>query len=252
MTLIRFSLFTIPLLGLTLFYSEAQAQRIELKSIEIKEGKLQIRYNLIDTIAGKFYSIRLYSSADGFLNPLEKTQGDIGLEVKAGGEKIISWTFQQELPKEFEGKVAVEIRAKVFIPFINTESINQYKVFKRNRGYNLTWKGGTPQNVLNFDLLDGNKKVITFPNVANVGHHSFEFPSHIKPGKGYRFRISDTKNKDEVVFTNEFIIKRKVPLLVKIVPVLFIGAGIYLLVPTGSGDEDDLPKAPVDNLPTKS
>jgi hypothetical protein len=249
--LIRFLLFSISLFSISLFHETVQAQRIDLKSIEIKEGKLEIRYNLLDTIEGKFYSIRLYSSADGFLNPLEKTQGDVGLEVKAGGERVISWAFQQELPKGFEGKVAIEVRAKVFIPFINTESINQYKVFKRNRFYNLTWKGGTPQNVLNFDLIDGNKKVNTFPNVANVGHHSFKFPAHIKPGRGYRFRISDTKNKDEVVFTNEFLIKRKVPLLAKIVPVIFIGAGVYFLVQTGSG-EDDIPVAPTDNLPPRS
>jgi len=207
-----------------------QAQQIELRAIEFVKHKMVIHYDLIDSVEGRFYSIRLYSSSDGFLNAMQKIIGDAGLEVKPGKDKTIEWTLSEELGPNFEGKIAVEVRGRQFIPFINTENINAYKVFKRKRSYNLTWSGGTPQNILNFGLMRGDKKVMSFPNVANVGHHAFEFPAYVKPGKNYRFKISDAKNKEEEVKTTTFRIKRKVPLVVKALPVIAIGTLVYMIV----------------------
>lgn len=227
------------------------AQHIELKSIELKEDKLQLHYDLLDSLEDRFYSIRLYSSADGYLNPLTKIMGDAGLEVRPGKDKIVSWAIREELAPDFNAKVSIEIRAKIFVPFISTESINQYKVYKRKRKYNLTWKGGTPQNILNFDLYRNEEKITSFPNLANVGHHELELPTHIKPGKNYRFRISDVKNKDEVVYTDTFKVKRKIPLVMKVIPGLMIGSVIYLLL-NQSTEDADIPEAPGDELlPTK-
>jgi hypothetical protein len=225
------------------------AQDIELKSVELRNDKLELHYDLLDSLEDRFYSIRLYSSADGFLNPLTKIKGDVGLEVKPGKDKVVSWAVREELAPDFNSKVSMEIRAKIFVPFINTESINQYKVYKRKRKYNLTWKGGTPQNILNFDLYHNEDKVTSFPNLANVGHHELELPSHIKPGKNYRFRISDVKNKDEVVYTNPFRIKRKVPLIMKVVPGLMVGSALYFLL-SPKETESDLPVAP-NELPSR-
>jgi hypothetical protein len=211
------------------------AQSIEIKGIAFTDSKLVIDYDLLDSLEGRFYSVRVYSSADGFLNPLTGITGDEGLEVKPGRDKTIAWAFKEELPSGFDGKVSVEVRGRIFVPFIGVPDINHYKVFKRKRKYNLTWTGGTAQNVLNFDLYNGEKKVHTFPNLANVGHYAFEFPPHIKPGKDYRFRISDTKNKEEVVYTEPFRIKRKVPLLLKVIPTLAVGYAAYFFLMSGEG-----------------
>lgn len=232
-----------------LYVARGNAQNLELKSVELKNDKLELHYDLLDSLEDRFYSIRLYSSADGYLNPLTKIRGDVGLEVKPGKDKVVSWAVREELAPDFNSKVSIEIRAKIFVPFINTESINQYKVYKRKRKYNLTWKGGTPQNILNFDLYHNEDKVTSFPNLANVGHHELELPSHIKPGKNYRFRISDAKNKDEVVYTSTFRVKRKVPLLMKVIPGLMAGSALYILLSPKEG-ESDLPGAPSE-LPNK-
>ncbi len=220
------------------FVHVGSGQNIEIRSFQQTGETLVVNYDLLDTIEGRSYSIRMYSSADGFINPLELTSGDIGLEVKPGRNKSITWQILKELPAGFDGKVSVEIRGRLFVSFIGTNAINQYKVFKRKRQYNITWTGGNSQNVLNFDLYHGDKKVHTFPNLANVGHYSMTLPAHIKPGKGYRFRISDAKNKDEVVYTTEFRIKRKVPLVLKAVPVVLVGTGVYLLA---TKKDDGLP-----------
>jgi hypothetical protein len=218
-----------------------QAQQIELRAIEFAKNKMVIHYDLVDSVEGRFYSIRLYSSADGFLNAVQKIIGDAGLEVKPGRDKKIEWALGEELGTSFEGKLAVEVRGRQFIPFISADNINAYKVFKRKRNYNLTWSGGTPQNILNFDLMRGDKKVMSFPNIANVGHHAFEFPAYVKPGRNYHFKISDSKNKEEEVKTNTFRIKRKVPLVVKALPAIALGALVYVIATNkSSGGEEPI------------
>lgn len=223
----------------------ARCQSLIIKSIEIKANRFVIYYSLQDSIPGNSYTIRAFSSADGFITPLQKTVGDVGLDIKPGANKRVEWPFQEELPASFEGKLAIELRARIFTPFIKTESINQYKLFKRARNYNLTWSGGSSHNVLTFDLYRGDRKVFSFPNIGNSGHHTFNFPSHLRPANNYRFRISDSKNADEVVYTTEFKIKRRVPLILKSAAALGVGASIYLLLMNDPDDSvPDLPGAP--------
>jgi Ser-Thr-rich glycosyl-phosphatidyl-inositol-anchored membrane family len=226
------------LFALSLLIGVCQGQSIELKFVEIKQNKVVVHFDILDSLEARFYSIRVYSSVDGFLNPLEKVSGDVGLEVRPGKNKTVTWTASEELSSTFKDKVSLEIRGRIFIPFISTESINQYKLFKRRRKYELTWKGGSPQNILNFDLYKGEKKITSFTNVSNVGHHTFEFATHVRPGKGYRFKISDVKNKEEVVYTNQFTIRRKIPLLLKVLPLVAVGVALNFLNSTPAGESD--------------
>jgi hypothetical protein len=219
-------------------------QSIIIDGVQLKDTKVIIYYQIQDSLVNRSYSVRIYSIADGFMNPLQAVTGDVGLEVKSGLHRKIVLDTQAEWPNGMEATQSFEIRARVFIPFINTESINQYKLFKRNRKYNLTWTGGSAQNVLNFDLYKGERKVTSFPNVGNSGHHLFVLPSHVKPGSGYRFRISDARNKDEVVYTQTFRVKRKIPLGLKAIPLVVAGYLLYEFSQAASPADEDLPTAP--------
>lgn len=225
----------------------AHAQQIDMKYIELANNKVVFHYNLLDSIQGRKFSVRLYSSKDNFLNPLTELTGDFGLEVAPGMDRKIEWDAFAELGNQtvenISTSISVEIRARVFIPFINLDQINQYKVFKRRRKYNLTWSGGHVNNVMNFDLYKDGEKVTTFPNIANVGHHTFEFETFVKPGNGYRLKISDTKNKDEVVYSNPFRLKRRFPLLLKALPVIFVAGAVYMLTNKHSEAPIPLPVA---------
>jgi len=231
------------------FTGAVKGQSIELNYVEFVNNKLVVHYDLLDTIEGRFYSIRLYSSPDGFLNSLDKVSGDVGQEVKPGKDKKIYWDFSQETGATPSGNVAVEIRGRLFVPFINADNINAYKVFKRNRRYNLTWSGGSPQNILNFDLMRGDKKIVTFPNLANVGHYAFELPGYVRPGNNYRFRISDSKNKEDVINTAFFKVRRKTPLLLKVASVAGFFVGVYVVISGSSNGIGDIPSFPADKLP---
>jgi hypothetical protein len=214
--------------------SSCYSQQMDLLKLEYRDGKVVVHYNLTDTVVGRFYVVRLYASNDNYLNPLVSTRGDAGLEVSPGLNKKIIWDPIADLGASFSGKVALKIRARLFIPFVKFESFEEYKAITRSRPYNVTWSGGTPQNVLNFDLYRGELKIASFPNIANVGHYKLTLPSNVRPGYEYRIRISDSKNKDEVVYTGFFRVKRRIPLVAKVAALVLVsGAIYYLTLPPG-------------------
>ncbi len=218
-----------------------QAQQFDIKRVELANQQVIIHYDLNDTIPGRSYTLNVYSSTDNYLNPLQQLKGDIGMEVKPGYDKKISWDAKAELGDDFNGSVALEIRGRIYVPFVYFSSFNDYKSFKRGKPYEITWSGGTSRNILNFDLYRKEKKVATFANVANVGYYKMVLPKDTKPGKGYTFRVSDTKNKNEVVYTSAFKVKRKSPLLLKIIPLAVLGYLAYTFI---GGSDDPGPAGP--------
>src|SRR5882724_3153880 len=96
----------------------AQAQEFAIKKVEVATDKVFIFYDLIDTISSRTYTVNIYSSRDSYVSPLQKVQGDLGLEVKPGRNRKITWNAKDELGGDFEGKVGLEVRGKLYIPFI--------------------------------------------------------------------------------------------------------------------------------------
>ncbi len=229
----------------------AYTQRLHINNIALQNNLVQIKYEVNDTVPDRQYTIRVYSSHDNYLNPLDQVSGDVGHEVLPGGERTLLWDALTELGSHYDGSVALEIRARVYVPFINIPWFDDVKAIKKKREYTITWAGGRSGNVLNFDLYNRkDEKVATIANVANVGHYNLMIPSEVKPGKGYRFKISDSRNDDEVVFTPRFVIKRKLPLAISVlVPAIAITAGTYganQLFPSES--DDSIPGPGTDNL----
>ncbi len=225
-------------------------QTVEIKNIALDQGDVFIRYDLLDSIHGRYYTVRIYSSRDDFLNPLIELSGDHGMEISPGSDKTLVWHAKNEFGSGFKEDVGLELRARVYIPFINVDDFNDIKTLTRHRKHSLTWSGGRPSNILNFNLYRGEEKVTTFSNIANVGHTDLELPAHVKPGKGYYFLISDIKNKDEVVKTSPFKIRRKVPLAAKIFPAFLLG-GAATMLDSGGGISTD-PSLPDPVLPSEN
>lgn len=216
--------------------SRSSGQTFTINRVEVSGDFVNLYYELTDALEGRTYTVTMFSSHDNFISALQKVKGDVGLEVRPGANKKISWNAKEELGADFAGKVGLEIRGRVYIPFIRMDGLN--KTFKRLRPTELTWSGGTQQNILNFDLYKGEDKITSFPNLANVGHYTMTIPSTVKPGKDYRFKITDTRNKDQVVYTQPFAVKRKVPLLLKAIPIVLIGTAGYLAASGNSGPKN--------------
>lgn len=209
-----------------------EAQQLSVSRVELNGAQVIFHYSLTDTVPGRTFTVNLYASRDNYVTPLTALTGDYGMEVKAGNDRKVSWNARQELGVAFDGKMAVELRARVYIPFIRFENFDK---IKRGKPKEITWRGGTKQSTLNFELYNKkDEKVTVIPNIsAAAGHTSLYIPTDVKTGKGYRFKIVDSKNKDQVVYTERFVIKRKVPLVLLALPAVVIGGAVVL---TGGGE----------------
>ncbi len=236
--------FFLTLLG-GLWAMSVQAQRVEIKEIYFEEAKIHVLYKLEDSKNDRAYQINIYSSKDNFISPLQAVNGDVGVEIYPGDSKEIIWDPFEEFGQDFNDVVNLEIRGRVYIPFVRLDDFN-YESLKRGKGYEITWTGGASSNILNIALYKGDTKVTVFSNIANVGEHVLYIPKKTEVGEDYRLRISDKNNKDDVVFSKEFAIKRKIPLAVQIAPVVLVGAGVYFLLPYLQSEEDGFedPKNP--------
>src|SRR6478609_6851435 len=176
----------------------ANAQEFSIKKIELTSQSVILHYDLIDTVKSRIYTIHVYSSKDSYLAPLQKIKGDAGLEVRPGQNKKIEWSSKEELGAAFHGDIELEIRGRVYIPFIRFEGFQDGQVIKRGKPKTITWSGGTRQNILNFTLYKtdpkGDRYVEVIPNVANSGTYDLIIPTSVKSGKGYYFLVSDSKN----------------------------------------------------------
>ena len=222
--------------------------KMMVKRMELDNDKLNLYYDLIDSVNSHFYTIDVFSSEDNFVTKQEKVSGDIGLEVKPGVNHKITWNAREMLGREFNGKFRLELRAKLFVPFVQFDAMK--KSYKRGKDFSVSWKGETPPNTLNFDLCKGNVLVHSFANIANQGKTTLRIPKSIKPGKGYYFKVSDVNNNDQMVITQKFNVKRKTPLMLKILPFALVGGAAATLGAGSSGGGSSTHNIPDPLAPT--
>lgn len=201
----------------------AFSQEVKIREVRLHGENIEIRYDLIDDRTDRSYSIQLYTSTDNFIQPMQLVEGDAGIDIPVGQNKLLVWKAKEELGV-IEASMALELKGNIYIPFIDLQGLEDGMVFKRSKPFDLIWSGGRGDNVLNFELYQGDNVIASFEERPNVGNTTMQIPGNIKPGDNYRFRISDSRNKDEIVFSNSFSVRRKIPLGVKIGAAFFIGA----------------------------
>lgn len=226
---------------ITLLFAAApwliQAQEFVLTRTDLTPNTVVLYFDLVDTVKARTYTIHVYTSRDNFLTPLQKVSGDAGLEVKPGTSRKIVWNAKEELGSSFKGDLEIEIRGRVYIPFVRFDGFQAEQVIRRGKSRTITWSGGTRQNILNFSIYDKDDNLVdVIPNVANSGSYEMIIPTSVKPGKGYYFLVSDSKNKDQVMRTPPFQVKRKVPLGIKLIPVAIVGGAAMLVAPKSGAE----------------
>ena len=159
---------------------------------------------------------------------MQKVTGDVGLQVSPGETKKVVWNISDEFGADFEAKLSFQISGSLYVPFIRLDQ--NYTKLKRGKEYDYTWTGDTTGETLNVELQREGEKMADLPSVINEKKYTLKVPSSLKAGKSYRLKIYDSGNEDRTVFTNEFIVKRKTPLFIKVFPILALGAGAYLFL----------------------
>lgn len=227
------------LAGISLF-----AQEIQISSVKLHNGEVEVHYNLLDERIDRSYSVNLFTSKDNFIQPMDNVRGDIGIDIPVGENKIVVWNAKEELGSTYDGALSIELKGNYYVPFILIDGLYQGMEFKRGKSNDLVWSGGRGDNILNFELYRGENLVKVFDERPNTGNTSIVIPKKIKPGDNYRYKISDTRNRDEVVFTETFQVKRKYPLGLQIGAAAIIGFGLGYLVKTLIPEEERIINEP--------
>lgn len=211
------------------------AQTVVVNQIELTGDKVIVHYELEDSNPNNEYQLQLYASKDNFSSPLLKVKGDIGDEIKPGKDKKIEWNVREEFGG-YKGRLSLEVRGKVFVPFIRLQNFDVSKSHKRGKSFNMSWKPGS-SNPINIELYKGGERVSGEINHPNNGAYTMFIPSHAKTGKDYRLKISDSKNSSDIIYTGYFKVTPKIPLIVKLLPIAVVGGVVAALSGKGGGGD---------------
>ncbi|MEY4930834.1 MAG: hypothetical protein RI909_1558 [Bacteroidota bacterium] len=216
------------------------AQKATIKRIELNGEKIIVYYDLEDDNPNNEYQINLFVSKDNFSTPVSKVKGDVGSEIKPGSDKRVEWNIFEEF-SSYKGDLELEIRGKVFIPFVKLQSFGHGRSYKRGKAYELAWRPGNT-NPVHVEVFKGSQRVQGELNIPNNGKYTLNLNPHLKPGKKYNLKITDSRKSDDFVTTEKFKVKRKMPLFFKLIPVF--GAAYLVYTQVGASKEDDLPGVP--------
>ena len=220
---------SISLTALLLFVSFfAASQTVVIKKVELVGEKVIVHYDLDDGNPNNEYLISLFASKDNYATPLTKVSGDVGMEIKPGNGKKIEWNIVQEYGG-YKGKLALEIKGKVYVPFVKLQGFDTNKKYARGKTHVIKWKSGN-SNPINIELYNGGERVTGEINHPNNGSYSMFIPKHAKPGKEYRLKISDPRNSEEVIYSGYFKVTPSVPLWLKVAPVVVVGAVVAIIL----------------------
>ena len=236
----------IALVGSVVAVSNVFSQAVEIDYIELQGRSVVVHYNVDDGAnSTRQFLVQLFSSQDNFTTPLTRVSGDIGTEVTAGFDKKIVWDITKELTA-FKGDVSLELRGRVYVPFVKIQSISAAQVFKRGKNYPLNWASGNLSGQVNIELFNENdERIWGESNVSNVGKYDWYIPSGVKKGKNYRLKFTNARDRNDVVYSNPFTIRPRIPLIAKIGAVLVVGAAVeFLLLNKNNGKESSSDHTP--------
>ncbi len=224
--------------------SSSFAQSVENVAAEVRDdGMVVLRYDLRGDPDQVRFSIKIYSSHNGFSRPLTNVSGDVGdeYEITPGEGKVVEWNASRELGS-FNGELSFEVRARVY-RFLHVTEPSSTKAMRRGKTNTINWQGGDASEKIKIDLLRGSNMVANIGNVDNNGSHQWTAPKELERGNDYSLRFTTSSGE---IRSEPFSINAKYPLALKVgVPAAAV-VGVILLT-SGGGDDGPLPAPPEPN-----
>jgi hypothetical protein len=215
---------------------QLKAQTVENIASRFDGEKMVVTYDLNFSNPAEKFRVDLYSSHDNYTKPLSFVKGAVGDNVLPGKSNRVEWDAQKSLPADFDGEITIRVKiirmaapALVLNPLTTT-------IYKRGRTLTLNWSGARPEDKLNIILHKGNQVNLRVQeNADNNGKYEWKLPRGVK-GKDYSIKLSPANRPTEVVTTQSFIVKPRVPFIVKVLPFLAVGGAAAVLL--GGGGEE--------------
>ncbi len=224
-------------LGLPLYGQQV----VNIEATQMDDQSIRVSYDLEGELPGQLYTVRLFSSANDFQLPLIFVTGDVGEGITAGKGKTINWDVSQELVA-FDGALTFEVRALITFSPIEVTHPDQGSM-RRGTANEITWLGTNLSEYVDIELFRDDKKVRTVARTQNDGAYSWTIPIDVKPGQGYTIKVSSTSS-TQFNKGGYFSIRRRVPLMLKAVPVALLVPAIILILEGGDSSPEILPGPP--------
>ena len=202
------------LLGNYLFSQEVSNVRAEARDAE---GRLiEIFYTLEDNdaseISGRTYKVDVFALIEGDKQRLFSVSGDVGDSVRVGSNQVI-WRADEEFPR-FRGSISFELRVVRNFMILKPE---EGTVMRRGNSYTFEWFGdGSTTDMLTLELYQYNTFVDTITRVGGSVNYTWDIPTSTPVGEEFQLRIRGTEKTNLDIFSEKFIIRRKIPLMAKI------------------------------------
>lgn len=232
---------------LFLLWACASAQTITIKRVQLAGEKVIVTYDLEDNNPNNEYLLNLYASKDNFAVPLSKVSGDVGMDIKPGAGKQIEWNIIDEFGG-YKGKLSLEVRGKVYVPFVRLQDFNTDMKYKRGKSYTVKWRPGNSNPVI-IELYKAGQRISGDVNQPNNGSYTLFVPKHAKDGKDYYLKITDARNSDEVINTGVFTVASAVPFWAKIAAPVVVAGGVAAVVLSGGGGNGEEPPGNESDIP---
>jgi len=208
-----------------------------ISASQLNDHTIRVNYDLQGEVPGQLYTVSLYCSTNQFTLPMEYVEGFVGENIQAGINNYIDWDLGKELVA-FEGDLTFEVRAELtFTPIIMV--FPERNGIKRGKQHLITWKGTNTNEQVDIQLLRDGREIGTIANTTNDGQYEWDVPDSAKPGKGYTVKVSSTSS-SQTDTGEEFAIRRKIPLLAKLIPLVIITPVVIELL-----EEDPVTTSPL-------
>lgn len=224
-----------------LFPFITQGQAISNVRATFEDGKITVIYDLTGGNEKQAYNVALYSSHDNYAKPVLSVSGDVGNSKEAGVAKRIIWDAQVDLG-EYRGALTFKVSADPIPLGYSFSNPSVSSSYRRGKSATIAWEGGSPADNITIELLDNGNVVQQISDSRNSGVQNWSISKEMTKGNQYQFKLRSSTGQN--ITSNLFSIKSKVPLVLKIAPVLVAGVVIALLIDNPPPPVEELPVAP--------
>lgn len=229
---------TIFLVLVCFFCLNLSGQQISnIRASQLNDFTIRVSYDLQEEVPGQLFNVSLFCSVNQFTLPMEYVEGYVGDNVQAGTNNYIDWDVRNELVA-FDGELSFEVRAELTFTPISLVFPERAGI-KRGKQQIITWEGTNTNERVDIQLLRDGREIGTIANTINDGQYEWDVPYSTKPGNGYTVKVSSTSS-SQTDTGDEFAIRRKIPLLVKVLPFVIVTPVVIELL-----QEDPVPPRPL-------
>ncbi len=224
-----------------------QAQSFENVESSFDGENVIITYDLVSDDPTSRYSVTFYSSHDRYAIPLKSVKGDVGDGVLPGRGHVIVWDARNNLPADFSSEVTVKLKGAPTAAALTTEPLAR-SVYKKGEQVDINWKGGllTDKIVISLTRKNSIKKQLAV-SLDNNHSYSWKIPDNISAGKNYGVTVTKAGETDDLSKMQPFRIKARIPIWLKVLPV--VAAGVVVGIIAGGGSDGGGGKEVLGDLP---